>query len=216
MAKWEMDTSDEAAMRALDMSSEIVARQISIDIRNEQNEDYARSLQVDRAKSEQARIEAAKREEAEREAAGQRQAEETRLAKKEADRLALEQRRRRQADQLSPPGPDATSDLCIRLPTGHRIQRKFSAGSTLADVYAWADCLQYLPGNDGKGLSVPQRFTLSTSFPARELVEMGATIQELQLSGYILLLSQTDDLSKADSLFVTLFKLYLGLWCYHK
>jgi len=63
----------------------------------------------------------------------------------------------------------------------------------LTDVYAWADCIAFLPENDGKGLIVPERFMLKTSFPSKNLSEMGASIQELQLSGAMVNLTEIED-----------------------
>jgi len=81
----------------------------------------------------------------------------------------------------------------MRLPTGQRLERKFPIRATLADVYTWADCAAYLPQYESKGLEIPARFVLKTSFPSRELNEMEKTIEELQLSGTNLLLAEIED-----------------------
>mmetsp|Transcript_120860 Transcript_120860/g.301591 ORF Transcript_120860/g.301591 Transcript_120860/m.301591 type:complete len:96 (+) Transcript_120860:1-288(+) len=91
------------------------------------------------------------------------------------------------------PAGEATSRISLRLPAGQRIERKFPSGATLAEVYAWAEVAAYLPEHEGKGLEIPARFVLKTSFPSRDLVEKDQTIETLQLAGTNVLLAEIED-----------------------
>lgn len=177
--------------------SEIIARreQHAEDrvLREDQDKEFQESLEADRKRQEEERLEAERRKEAERLAEEQRKEEAAKVAKVEEEKAAVEDRRKRKASEIEQPGPDAQARICIRLPAGQRVERKFVSSATLADIYAWADCLSYLPEHKDRGLCVPERFTLKTSFPARELTEMDRTIQDLQLPGTVVMLTELDD-----------------------
>jgi len=97
-----------------------------------------------------------------------------------------EELRRQYADEfLSAPAPvGKVSRILLRLPTGERLERTFSADAPLSRVYAWATCCALLPEARGRALSVPTQFEFATSFPAQKFgvdkAEM--TLSELGLS----------------------------------
>eukprot|EP00747_Dinoflagellata_sp_TGD_P165079 gnl/TRDRNA2_/TRDRNA2_185899_c0_seq1.p1 gnl/TRDRNA2_/TRDRNA2_185899_c0~~gnl/TRDRNA2_/TRDRNA2_185899_c0_seq1.p1 ORF type:complete len:500 (-),score=118.63 gnl/TRDRNA2_/TRDRNA2_185899_c0_seq1:150-1541(-) len=162
-------------------------------LRSEQDREYEEALEMDRLREAEQKAEEEKRaEEAARQQAAaaeaQRQAEEA-----EAQRQAVEARRKEQAAALEAPGADATARISLRLPNGQRIERKFRPTSTLAGVYTWAECCGVLPENASKGIEIPQRFTLKTSFPSTELTAMESTVEELKLAGTMILLSPIED-----------------------
>eukprot|EP00812_Abedinium_dasypus_P011275 NODE_4843_length_635_cov_254.108621.p2 GENE.NODE_4843_length_635_cov_254.108621~~NODE_4843_length_635_cov_254.108621.p2 ORF type:complete len:153 (+),score=53.43 NODE_4843_length_635_cov_254.108621:3-461(+) len=125
------------------------------------------------------------------EAASRREAEEA--ARAEEIRKALYERRMQVAAQLEPEGPEAKARLSMRLPTGQRLERRFRPEAALRDVYAWADCAGLLPENRERGVEIPARFALKTSFPSRELTQMEQTIAELQLAGSNIMLTALDE-----------------------
>jgi len=177
--------------------AEIVARQEQHkedrSLREDQDREYQEALELDRQQEEQKKVERARQQEAERLAADQRSVQEAIEAERLSERLKIQERRKTLASNLGPPGPDCTATVGVRLPAGQRLQRKFNPATTLADVYAWADCLAYLPEHEGRGLDVPARFMLKTSFPSKNLTEMQSNIQELQLSGALVLLAGIED-----------------------
>ena len=99
-------------------------------------------------------------------------------------RQELESKRRELAMKLATVSPMATARLALRLPSGaelrgagkktrgQRLDRKFEPSATLEEVYEWAQCAGFLPENADKGIEVPERFVLKTSFPVQELNEM--------------------------------------------
>mmetsp|Transcript_29280 Transcript_29280/g.53973 ORF Transcript_29280/g.53973 Transcript_29280/m.53973 type:complete len:430 (-) Transcript_29280:174-1463(-) len=159
--------------------SEIVARreQQAEDrhLRMEQDREYQEALEVDRRRQELRQQEAAEAE------------------RFQAQRLELEERRKRAAASLQAPDPNTKSRISMTLPAGQRVERKFHASATLADVYAWADCSAYLPENARRGLEIPARFMLKTRIPANELTEMERSIEDLHLVGSMILLSEIED-----------------------
>mmetsp|Transcript_19068 Transcript_19068/g.44840 ORF Transcript_19068/g.44840 Transcript_19068/m.44840 type:complete len:466 (-) Transcript_19068:283-1680(-) len=162
-------------------------------LREQQDQEYQQALEMDRKRAEeQQRLESEQRE-AQRLADEQMRQEQEELAKREVQRQQLEARRRQQALALEAEDPSATSRLSLRLPAGQRVQRRFAPSATLADVYAWAECVAYLPEHQGRGLEVPARFMLKMSFPSKDLTEMDSTIEALQLAGTNILLAAIDD-----------------------
>jgi len=159
----------------------------------EQNREYEEALEMDTKRKEQEDAAAAEQREAQRKLEEERRLEQEQAQKLEEKRLALVEKRKRSAAALEAPGPDAKARVSMRLPTGQRLERKFLPTALLADVYAWADCVAYLPENEGKNLEIPERFALKTSFPTRELSEKEKTIEELQMGGTMILLSAIED-----------------------
>lgn len=162
-------------------------------LREQQDREYQEALEMDRKREEQRQIQEREQKEAQRLVEDQRRREQEELEKVEAAKSEALERRRWRAANLQAEGPDARARLSLRLPAGQRLERKFPPSATLADVYAWADCVAFLPENEGRGLEVPPRFKLKTSFPPRELTEMGKTIEELQLAGSNILLAGLED-----------------------
>lgn len=162
-------------------------------LREEQDREYEQALEMDRKRKEQEDAQAAEQREAERKLEEERRLEQEQAQKLEEQRLALAEKRKRCAASLEAPGPDAKARVSMRLPTGQRVERKFLPTALLADVYAWADCVAYLPENEGKQLEIPERFTLKTSFPSKVLSEKEKTIEELQMGGTMILLAALED-----------------------
>lgn len=164
-------------------------------LREDQDREYQEALEVDRRRQEEQRRQDEERLERERQEAEQRRKEEEELQAIEARKEELAAKRLKHAAALDAQGdvPEATSRLALRLPTGQRVQRKFLPTATLRDVYDWADCVGYLQENKGKDLEIPARFTLKTSFPSAELLEMDRTVEELKLAGSNILLAEIED-----------------------
>lgn len=162
-------------------------------LREQQDLEYQQALEMDRRRSEEQQALEQQQEEARRAEEAERRKKEEELAKLQAAKDELENNRRQRAAAILPEDPAAASRISLRLPAGQRVQRKFASTTTLADIYAWAECLPFLPENEGKGLQVPDRFMLKTSFPSKDLSEMSATIEDLQLSGTNILLTALED-----------------------
>lgn len=177
--------------------TEIVARREQVvedrHLRQDQDREYQEALEMDRKREEKKRMEEEQQREAQRIVEEGRRKEEELLARQESVRQDAIERRRVQAATLEPESPDATARMSLRLPAGQRLQRKFRLDQTLADVYAWAECVAFLPENEDRGLEVPPRFMLKTSFPSKDLVEREKSIGELQLAGTQLLLAEIED-----------------------
>lgn len=177
--------------------SEIMARREQQaedrNLRQEQDREFQEALEMDRKREEERQAREREEREAQQAAEVERQKTEELIAMQEATKRAIEDKRRARAAKLEPEGADATSRIGLRLPAGQRLQRKFRPDATLADVYAWAECVPYLPENEDRGLEVPPRFMLKTSFPSKDLVEQERTIEELQLGGSQILLAEIED-----------------------
>lgn len=176
--------------------AEIVARREQYtedrNLRTQQDQEYQEALEMDRRRTEQREEEERQAAEAQRIVEDQRRQEKEMLDKAEAERNAVNERRKQAAAALPAESATSTARIALRLPTGQRVQRKFCSTGTLAEVYAWAECVAYLPENVGK-FEVPQRFMLKLSFPSKDLTEMTSTIEELQLSGSNILLAPIDE-----------------------
>lgn len=163
-------------------------------LREQQDREYQEALEMDRRRAEEREAQR-RREEEER----QKVEEEQRKAQEELGKLQraqeeLEAKRRTLAQRLSQtPPPSATARVALRLPSGQRLDRKFEPSATLQEVYDWAHCVAFLPEHADKGLEIPERFVLKTSFPVQELNEMTRTVDELKLSGTNILLAAIED-----------------------
>jgi len=177
--------------------SEIVAQQMQHaedrNLREQQDREYQEALEMDKRLEEQRREREREEQEVHRQAEEQLRLEQEAVAKQEAQVQALQEKRQRAAASLPAPTSEAKARIALRLPAGQRVDRKFLITDTLADVYAWADCVAYLPENAGKGIEIPQRFVLKTSFPVQELSEMDRTVDELKLAGSNILLAEVED-----------------------
>lgn len=162
-------------------------------LREQQDREYQEALEMDKKREEQQQILEQEQREAQRIAEEQQRQEQELISMQEAQKKEIQERRKQGAAALEAEMLDAKSRISLRLPTGQRVQRKFLATATLADVYAWADCVAYLPENEGKGLEVPNRFILKTSFPTNDLTDMASTIEQLQLAGTNIVLAAIED-----------------------
>merc|ERR1712093_237233 len=144
------------------------ARLVSEDalLRHEQDEEYNVALAADQAAEKKRRCtaEVDVGEASRPESFANVDAELHPQPREEAQQEAL---RRQYADEfLSAPAPvGKVARLLLRLPTGERLERTFSADAPLSRVYAWATCCALLPEARGQALSVPAQFELATSFP---------------------------------------------------
>jgi len=178
--------------------SEIQARQSQHvedrNLREQQDQEFQEALQLDRLRVEAAEAENELVAQAQRLESERLQEEQNLLAKIEAEKRDIESRRRAHAAALEAAGihAEATARIAMRLPTGQRLDRKFRPDTTLAEVYTWAECCQYLPENQGKGIEIPPRFVLKQAFPSKDLTEMERSVQELQLSGASILLMEIE------------------------
>lgn len=162
-------------------------------LRQQQDREYQEALEMDRKRAEEQALQEQQQREAERLEEARQQKEREEAERLEAERRSREEVLRQRAAALAPEGPADTARISLRLPAGQRVQRRFAPGAPLADVYRWAEVVPYMPEHAGKGLEVPERFTLKTSFPSRELIEMERTVEELQLAGSNILLAAIED-----------------------
>jgi len=67
----------------------------------------------------------------------------------------------------APVGP--TARLSLRLPSGERVERSFSADTRVSRIYAWVSCCSLLPEAGSRALVIPPQFELLTAFPRKQL-----------------------------------------------
>lgn len=201
----EGDTEADAAVALLtacmgEMDShraEIVARreQHAEDrsLRESQDREYQEAMELDRQRDEERKRQLKLEEEAQQQEEAKRKEAEAVENELKRQRTLIIERRQEMAAAMGSESDNATARLSLRLPAGQRITRKVMPDSKLAQIYEWAECCAYLPENKDKGLEVPARFMLKTSFPSTNLTEMDKTVQELQLAGSNILLAQIED-----------------------
>lgn len=163
-------------------------------LREQQDSEYEEALAVDRLR-EETRRESVRQEEEQRRIQEELDRKEREKQERiQADKEAIQTRRKRKASELQEQDvSDAKTRISMRLPAGQRVERKFWPSSTLADVYAWADCVAHLEENKERELAVPNRFELKTAFPTKVLTEMEHTVVDLKLSGANLLLAEIEE-----------------------
>jgi len=164
-------------------------------LREQQDREYQEALEMDRKRAEEQQALEREQLKAQREQEEQRRQEQEALAKIEAQRQELEGQRKRKAAALEALAgdPEATARVSLRLITGQRVQWRFRPATPLGDVYDWAGCVAHMSEHAGKGLEVPDRFMLKTSFPSKDLTEMDRTIEELQLANTVLLVTPVEE-----------------------
>lgn len=161
-------------------------------LRQEQDEEFAASLAADLAAREAAAAAAAPAAASPADASAAEAPEGTRSAEQleraaEEEEAQLAKRRRVLVNEflmeLGPPAGAQAARLVLRLPTGQRVQRTFSAEDQLAKVRRWAECCPWLPEAAGQELRVPASFGLSTALLRRELgpEDDGRTLADLGL-----------------------------------
>ena len=123
-------------------------QQAARNIREEQNSAYERSLAQDRERAQ-------RRREADAEKTRLEAEEKARLGADEKKRRDLEQWRSWRAQTIAPePGPKADSKaiarISIRMTSGERILRKFTATAHIEELYAFVECHDVLetPGSE--------------------------------------------------------------------
>lgn len=119
-------------------------QQASRSLRQEQESAYERSLAQDREKARRRKEEEAAREKAEKE--------ERERAQRKAERarnLALWRRWRAQSISAEPGAEQEAVRVSIRLPSGERVVRKFSAQAGLEELYAFVECYDLISGREG-------------------------------------------------------------------
>jgi FAS-associated factor 2 len=157
-------------------------QQATRNIRQQQDSAYERSLAQDRERAKK------KKEEAERKAKEEKEALEREQAK---ERYAqnLEQWRKWRASSLSAePGADEKDvvRISVRMPSGERVIRKFSADAHIEELYAFVECYDVLQAGEADekveepaGFEHEYKFQLVSPMP-REAYELakGGTIKE--------------------------------------
>lgn len=103
-------------------------------LRQEQDQEFARSLEADRARERALREEEESRK-AEHAARQQRQREEDERAMERETR----RHRKRQALPLEPEKGPGVATIVMRLPEGERVNRRFSKSVALEEVFDWAE-----------------------------------------------------------------------------
>lgn len=133
-------------------------------LRQEQDEEFLAALAVDQA----ADIEKQKNSDQADAVVVETQNEACEAMEEQQQSNAL---RHRLADRFKAlPSPvGLTSRIMIRLPTGERVERTFSADTPLSCVYDWATCCNLLPEGCGRTFSLPRCFEFRLSFPQRRL-----------------------------------------------
>lgn len=151
-------------------------------LREEQDREFQESLLADQ-------LAAAKRDAegtvAEAAACADSEAEAAKAAKAEAEQKAEAERQAEEKQRLergaailataepAPNGKD-TAKLSLKLPSGERLQRVFSAQQCLQEVYDWAHCC--------RPEAKPKKFELSMTFPAKTLTDRSASLADLGLT----------------------------------
>jgi len=135
-------------------------------LREEQDREYQEGLRKDREAEEQRKVE---------EEAQQRAREEEAQAQKqrEQDAAEIEAKRRKLATDTIPSiqqqveaSADPKTKIQVKFPSGQRVNRTFLQTHTLKDLFDWVESCEY---SETAGLKVPNKFSLSTSFPTKQL-----------------------------------------------
>jgi FAS-associated factor 2 len=151
-------------------------------LREEQDRAFAASLEADKAKKKEREQQLAEEEER---VALEREREE--MEQRKEEEFAAELRLRRSRLPPEPTSSDASSTVLIslRLPSGERMERRFSTSDQLQSLYDFAYTSD----------SVPQRFTLVTNFPKKELhctEQGGPTLDQLALGPKCVIFMKND------------------------
>lgn len=149
----DIDRADRRASRLLSATNPELNHQRSL--RAQQDSEFEESLALDRAKAES--------------------------EKAEADRVQRVEDRLEQKKASIPPEPPADtaepiSELMIRLPSGKRLQRRFLASNTLADVYNFVDV-------EAAGEVTEDTYTLLMAFPRAVFDDKTSTLADADLRG---------------------------------
>lgn len=145
-------------------------------LREEQDEAFRRTLQMDREK-ERRRAEEEQRAAAEAQRLQQEEQARVQSAQAEQERRRAEQaemeRKRRELPPEPPADATGTTAIRIRMPDGTKLQRRFSASTPMQAVYDYISC-------ESPGIGP---FQLRTTMPARTFGddEMGMTLRETGL-----------------------------------
>jgi FAS-associated factor 2 len=142
-------TQESAALERV--RSTIAEQQASRNIRTEQNSAYERSLAQDRERARQRREAEASRVRAEQE-------EKARAEAREEAAKTLDAWKRWKVQQIEPEPVANISDatrISIRMPSGDRVIRRFSASTTMDDLYAFIECHDLLGQEELASSSAP-------------------------------------------------------------
>lgn len=156
-------------------------QQASRTLREEQDSAYQRSLAQDRERARQRREAEEARQRAEQEEAARKAAEE----KYARD---LQQWKEWRAQSLPPePGPDVKDAIriCIRMPSGERVIRRFAADADLEEVYAFVECYDVLQAGQPSGSTVSEPEGFDHKYGFRLVSPMPRTVYEVESGGSV-------------------------------
>lgn len=158
-------------------------QQASRSLREQQDSAYERSLAQDRERARQRREAEAARQREEQEAAARKAAE----AKLERDR---EQWKKWRAQSLpAEPGPDVKDAVrvSVRLPSGERVIRKFTADADIEELYAFVECYDVLQtAQEAGGVEkTPEPEGFEHKYPFRLVSPMPRTVFEVEAGGSV-------------------------------
>ena len=166
-------------------------------LRESQDREFEESLERDRLLEEARQAEREKEEQTQREL---REKQQSKLEKKSIIQREKELALAR-VEQAKPIASATT--IVVKLPGGVRIEKKFDKSEVVATLYDWVLCSGLLHAHAaeaGKSIRAGY-FSLSTTFPARRLENMGATLEELDLvPNAVLAFAKLDDDSDIDSI----------------
>lgn len=179
-------------------------QQAARSIREEQNSAYERSLAQDRERARQRREAEAAREKAERE--------ERELAEAKAQKARnLAQWRKWRAQTISKEPTEDVKDavrISIRMPSGDRVVRKFTAQAELEELYAFVECHVELQSTElsEKGVEAPRgyeheyEFQLVSPMPREvyDLAKGGSIKSRVGRSGNLIVEKLVDDEEEDD------------------
>lgn len=173
---------------------------INRSLRESQDREFEESLERDRQLEEARQAEREKDEQMKREIKEQQQSKLVRKSVIQREKeLALA--RVEKAKQVV-----SATTIVVKLPGGVRIEKKFDKTEAVATLYDWVLCSGLLHSHAseaGKAIRAGA-FSLSTTFPARRLENMDATLEELDLvPNAVLAFARLDDDSDIDSIDVT-------------
>jgi hypothetical protein len=100
-------------------------------------------------------------------------------------------------------GIETPTTIVVRFPGGVRIEKKFDKNEVIGTLYDWVLCCGLLHAHASEvGQEIrPGKFYLSTTFPARKLEVMSASLLELDLvPNAVLAFTNIDDESDSESI----------------
>jgi hypothetical protein len=150
---------------------------VNRDLRDAQDREYQEALERDRLAEEE-------RQRKIDEEARKKEIESQKDQEKQKKLSAIQREKEAALKRVENAKPiSSPTTIVVRLPAGIRIEKKFDKAEVVGTLYDWVLCCGLLHSHATEAAKAirPGNFALSTSFPAKRLDNMNATLEELDL-----------------------------------